>query len=331
LEYLMPVVEMFKKNSDDVTAIPRYMEGQNATTGAAGTASGMSMLMANASVVMKELLCAYDSVTRTFIESLYYWNMQFNPDESIKGDFSIKARGAASLMAKELRAQQLDAFAATLTPEDAQYIKREELLRQRAEAHDLTSIIKTEEEVQAEQNSSQAQAAAQLQQQMQAIQLQTAQLSVEKLQAQITQITAQVGVLQATATKTNVDAAYAGMQAGGVAAQSSAIASAGDAVLLSAGYIDHTPQGQAPTGPEPTGVAIAPNGAQVPAAGQPPQGPIPTNGGQAPTDPLSTNPPAQPQPGPPTAAIHPPSAAAGAGVGEAHGIETARMDGAPQQ
>jgi hypothetical protein len=311
LEYLMPVVEMFKKNADDVTAIPRYMQGENATTGAAGTASGMSMLLASASIVMKDLLTAYDAVTRTFVESLYKWNMQFNPNNSIKGDFNIKARGAASLMAKELRAQQLDQFATTLAPEDAPYIKREELLRQRAEAHDLSSIIKTEEEVQAEQNTDQAKQAAAMAQQMQQLQMENAQLAVKKTEAEVSRLAADVERLQAIATKTNVDAAYAGMQAGGVAASSGAVAAAGDAVLLSAGYIDRTPKDAPAGGPEPTGVPIAPAAPAAPGSGIPPEQPV------------------QP-PEPPTAGRDPQGGVVGAGVGQEQGIETARMDGDPQ-
>jgi hypothetical protein len=304
LEYLMPVVEMFKRNSDDVTAIPRYMQGENATQGAAGTASGMSMLMASASIVMKDLLTNYDSVTRTFIESLYKWNMQFNPDDSVKGDFNVKARGAASLMAKELRAQQLDNFATTLTPEDAPYLKREELLRQRAEAHDLSSIIKTEEEVAAEQDTDQAKAAAAMAQQMQQLQMESAQLTVKKTEAEVARLAADVERLQAIATKTNVDAAYAGMQAGGVAAQSADVAVAGDAVLRSAGYIDHTPQDAPASGPTPTGVPIG-----------------------APGQPVTPTPPA---PQPPVPGRDPQGGTVGAGVGEQQGIETAQMDGVPQ-
>jgi hypothetical protein len=301
LEYLMPVVEMFKRNSDDVTAIPRYMQGENATQGAAGTASGMSMLMASASIVMKDLLTNYDSVTSTFIDSLYHWNMQFNPDNSIKGDFAVKARGAASLMAKELRAQQLDAFAVTLTPEDAPYIKREELLRQRAEAHDLSSIIKTEDEVAAEQNTDQAKAAAAMGQQMQQLQLEAAQLNVKKVEAEVARLAAEVERVQAIATKTNVDAAYAGMQAGGVAASSGAVAAAGDAVLRSAGYIDRTPEDEPATGPAPTGVPIEATSQPIPQAPQAP-----------------------------TAGRDPVGGAVGAGVGEAQGIETPQIEGAPQ-
>jgi hypothetical protein len=238
---------MCKENSDDVTAIPRYMQGENATQGAAGTASGMSMLMANASIVMKDLVTNYDEVTRTFIDSLYKWNMQFNPDNSCKGDFDIVARGTASLMAKELRAQQLDVFAQSTANElDAPFIKREELLRQRAQAHDLNDVVKTEEEVQAERDNDQAKQQAQIQQQMQEIQVKQAQLSLEKMQADIEKALADVDRIKAIAVKTNVDSAYAGMQAGGVATERPEIAPAGDAILKSSGWVDHTPQTATP-------------------------------------------------------------------------------------
>lgn len=301
LEELFPIVNMFKENADDVTAIPRYMQGENATTGAAGTASGMSMLMANASIVMKDLITNYDEgVTRSFIEALYFWNMQFNPDTACKGDFDIKARGTASLMAKELRAQQLDQFAQTISPEDAPYIKREELLRQRAEAHDLASIVKTEKEVQADQNNDAAKAQADLAQKMQEMQLQMQQLNVQKLSAEISRISADVERIHAIATKTNVDAAYAGMQAGGVATERPQIAPAGDAILKSAGFVDKTPQEGTPPGNSPGMDQAAPvgEGSQpMPATASPDISDRDPQGGQV-----------------------------GANVGESAGIETERIE-----
>lgn len=246
LEELLPIVNMFKENADDVTAIPRYMQGENATTGAAGTASGMSMLMANASIVMKDLITNYDEVTRTFIDSLYKWNMQFHPDNSIKGDFDVVARGTASLMAKEIRAQQLDQFAgATANELDAPYIKREELLRQRATAHDLSGVVKTEEEVQAEQNNPEAKQAQQEQEQfakqMMQLQLQEAQLKVQAAQSEIDKNVADIARIKAITVKTNVDSAYAGMEAGNLATTRPEVAPAGDAILKSAGWADNTP------------------------------------------------------------------------------------------
>lgn len=273
LEELFPIVNMFKENADDVTAIPRYMQGENVNSGAAGTASGMSMLMANASIVMKDLITNYDEgITRPFIQALYYWNMQFNPDDSCKGDFDIKARGTASLMAKELRAQQLDMFASTLSPEDAPYIKREELLRQRAEAHDLSSVIKTEEEVKADQNNDAAKAQAAMAEQMQQLQFQLAQLNVSKMSAEVERIGADVLRLHAIATKTNVDAAYAGMQAGGVATERPEVAPAGDAILRSAGFKDQTPAEGTPPGAAESVDAQQQVAPMDPAAGRDPRG-----------------------------------------------------------
>ncbi|MET3135210.1 hypothetical protein AAKU55_005518 [Oxalobacteraceae bacterium GrIS 1.11] len=299
LEELIPIINMFKENADDVTAIPRYMQGENATTGAAGTASGMSMLLANASIVMKDLLTNYDEgVTRSFISALYMWNMQFNPDNSCKGDYDIKARGTASLMAKEIRAQQLDQFAgATANELDAPYIKRAELLRQRAEAHDLASVIKTEEEVAAEQNNDQAKQQAELNQKMQQLALQSAQLEVQKMQAEVARIGAEVSRINAIAIKTNVDAAYAGMQAGGVATERPEVAPAGDAILKSAGFVDKTPADPTPAGPAQE--AAGPEGAAAPSA--PAQWDAPARG----RDPLGGQ--------------------VGANVGERTGIETAAI------
>jgi hypothetical protein len=312
LEELMPLIEMFKRNSDDVTAIPRYMQGENATQGAAGTASGMSMLMANASIVMKDLITNYDEgVTRTFIESLYRWNMQFNPDNGCKGDFDIKARGTASLMAKEIRAQQLDQFAATIQPDDAPYIKREELLRQRAEAHDLSSIVKTEEEVSAEQNTESNKRQQQMQAQMQDLQQQAAQLNLQKTQAELDKALAEVERIRAIALKTNVDAAYAGMQAGGVATERPEIAPAGDAILKSAGWIDKT-------------------GGKGVSGNTPPVNPAPPDNLPTATTPTTIEPAISATPPPvfpDTRQRDPVGGQVGANVGERRGIETAEMDG----
>ena len=253
---LSGLVSMFEANADEVTAIPRYMSGENAQGGAAGTASGMSMLMGAASIVMKDLISSFDEgITKPFIQALYRWNMQFNKDDSIKGDFDVSASGTSSMVAKEVRAAQLDSFSQLASnPLDAPYIKREELLRQRAEAHDLMGVVKTEEEVFAEMNNPQSQQAAQMQQQMQLIELKTATATLEKLLSEVMKNKAQ-------AIETNVASAYAAMQAGGVAVQSPSVAPAGDEILRSAGWVDATPQqtNTEAVGPDPVPMASAPS------------------------------------------------------------------------
>ncbi len=237
LNVLSTLVGMFENNTDEITAIPRFMTGENVASGAAGTASGMSMLMGAASIVMKDLISSFDEgVTKPFILALYRWNMQFNPDDGIKGDFDVQANGTSSMVAKEVRAQQLDQFSQlAANPMDAPYIKRDKLLRQRADAHDLSDVVKSEEEVQAESNNPMAQ--------QQAAMMETqAKLSMAKLEAEIEKLGAEVARLRADAVNKNVASAYAAMQAGGVAAQSPNIAPAGDEILRSAGWKDSTPE-----------------------------------------------------------------------------------------
>lgn len=247
---LAGMADRFENNADEVTAIPRYMSGENVNNGAAGTASGMSMLMGAANIVIKDLISAWDEgVTRPFLTALYRWNMQFHKDNSIKGDFDVKARGTASLVAREVRAQQLDIFSqAVANPLDAPFIKRDSLLRQRAEAHELSDIVKTDDEVQAEQSN------PQIQMQQQLAQAQ-AQLAIQEMQGKAAKAMAEAQLAEAKAKETlaNIDhviaetvnkrvaAVYAALQAGGVATSNPTIAPAGDEILRSSGWQDATP------------------------------------------------------------------------------------------
>ena len=250
LDQLSRIAQIFESNADEVTAIPRYMSGENATQGAAGTAAGMSMLMAAANIVIKDLITAWDEgITRPFLEALYRWNMQFNRDPSIKGDFDVKARGTASLVAKEIRAQQLDAFAAsTANPMDAPFIKRDKMLRERALAHEMSDVVKTEDEVAAEQQTEQAKEAQAMQKALAEAQIAEAQGKAAKLMAEaelaknkVTELLANVDKIIAETVATKVDAVFVALQAGGSATMNPHTAPAGDEILRSAGWTDDTP------------------------------------------------------------------------------------------
>lgn len=250
LSDLAGMADRFENNADEVTAIPRYMSGENVGAGAAGTAAGMSMLMGAANIVIKDLITAWDEgVTRPFLTALYRWNMQFHKDNSIKGDFDVKARGTASLVAKEVRARQLNEFAQmTANTLDAPYIKRDKLNRMRAEANELGDVVKTEDEVLEEQNNPQVQ----MQQQLAQAQ---AQLAMEELKgraakmmadaelsnAKARETLARIDMIVAEAVNKRVEAVYAALQAGGVATSNPTIAPAGDEILRSAGWQDATP------------------------------------------------------------------------------------------
>lgn len=250
LDQLSRIAQIFESNADEVTAIPRYMSGENATQGAAGTAAGMSMLMAAANIVIKDLITAWDEgITRPFLEALYRWNMQFNRDPSIKGDFDVKARGTASLVAKEVRAQQLDMFSqATSNPMDAPFIKRDKMLRERALAHELSDIVKTEEEVKLEQESDQAKEAQAMQKALAEAQIAESQGKAAKLMAEaeltkrkLDELMANIDNIIADTVSKRVDTVFVALQAGGSATMNPQTAPAGDEILRSSGWTDDTP------------------------------------------------------------------------------------------
>lgn len=243
LNELSGLADRFENNADEISAIPRYMAGENVNGGAAGTASGMSMLMGAANIMIKDLVSNWDEgITRPFITALYRWNMQFHPDNSIKGDFDVKARGTASLVAREVRAQQLDQFSlAVANSMDAPFIKRDKLLRQRAEAHELSDVVKTEDEVQSETNTEAVQQQQQMAMQQAQLALKELTSKVELLTAQAAKATAEVELVKSKTIDTKVSSVYAALQAGGTATQTPHIAPAGDEILKSSGWVDATP------------------------------------------------------------------------------------------
>lgn len=264
IEWLAAMGDRFDRNADEVTAIPRYMGGENSSNGAAGTSSGLSMLMGAVNIVIKDLITGYDEgITVPFLQALYRWNMQFCPDHSIKGDFDVWARGTASLVAREVRSRQLNEFATLVgNPLDVPFIKRHKLNQQRAEALELSDVVKTEDEVEADMRDPALQAQAQMQQQMVAAQLAEQQAKAGKLMADAEVAKAKVQDMLARLEMVAVDMAkaradiektqsetiqnkvasiFAALQAGGVATQNPVIAPAGDEILRSSGFVDQTP------------------------------------------------------------------------------------------
>lgn len=273
LNELQTIARMFDVNADEVTAIPRYMTGENMTTGAAGTMGGMSMLMGAANIVIKDLITAWDEgVTQPFLTSLYRWNMQFSNDSSIKGDFDVVARGSASLVAREVRGQALNQFAQlTANPMDAPFIKRDELNRQRAEALEMSDIVRTQEEIEQEMRQPAAQQAQQLQQAMQQMQLQEAQLKLALMQAQAEKASAEAARIKADEAlalartlDVKVGAVYSAMQAGGVVMTNPNIAPVGDEILRSSDWKDATPDASIEGVAAQTPGAASPFGTQRP-------------------------------------------------------------------
>jgi hypothetical protein len=133
------------------------------------TAAGASMLRGDAALPFKDVVRNFDCFTESVINSILLFNKLFNSgNEQIKGDFTPIARGATSLIAKEVLGIQLDTMTQTLTDEEKRYLKPRNLLRAKVRVRDLEvdDLVMTDEECDAvdaqfEQQQQQAQQQAQ--------------------------------------------------------------------------------------------------------------------------------------------------------------------------
>lgn len=92
---------------DEETGISQLAEGQQ-NSGVTKTAQGMSILMNSTNVVFRRVVKAFDdNLTKPLIKRFYDWNMQWNPDHSIKGDMQVRARGSSVLLVQEIQAQNM--------------------------------------------------------------------------------------------------------------------------------------------------------------------------------------------------------------------------------
>jgi hypothetical protein len=163
---LTGTIEFFVKKADEVTGIPNYTYGSTDVSGAGRTMGGLSMLMGAASKGIKSSVFNIDTgVIEPVAERLSFENMTREPDMAAIGDVQVKARGAMSLMIKEMMAQRRNEFlASTNNPIDFGImgpVRRAELLRETAKSLDLEAdrVVPTREEI-VQQVQMQQQAAA---------------------------------------------------------------------------------------------------------------------------------------------------------------------------
>jgi len=169
IDELLNVIRYFTELGEQEVALPPPTLGDPTKGGseALRTMGTASMLFGAAALPIRNTVRNFDRFTLSFIGSLIDWNMQFNPNDGIKGDFQPIARGSTSLIAKEVRAQSLDYLATTLQPEERIYINGKKFLEQRMKARDLPfdelleddDVVKQRQEEQAAMQAKQMQLA----------------------------------------------------------------------------------------------------------------------------------------------------------------------------
>lgn len=120
VQELMAVYEKFANMADEASALPKYLTGSGATGGAGRTASGLAMLMDNASKVMQNVAANVDDdILTPSIEQLYEMVMLSSVGPQLKGDESIVVKGVTVAVQKETdRMRKLEFLQLTANPMD---------------------------------------------------------------------------------------------------------------------------------------------------------------------------------------------------------------------
>jgi hypothetical protein len=165
---LLAVYQRFVDMADELSAIPKYLSGAGTTSGAGRTASGLAMLMGNASKILQTVAANIDrDVLDPLLSALYDMVMLTDTSGILTGEEKVRVLGVSVAVQKETqRARQLEFLQITANPIDAQIVGpkgRASILRHVASTIGLPGeeIVPSEDELDSQQKIAQAQAQVQ--------------------------------------------------------------------------------------------------------------------------------------------------------------------------
>lgn len=165
---LLTVYQKFVDMSDELSAIPKYLSGAGAGSGAGRTASGLAMLMGNASKILQTVAANIDrDVLEPLLGSLFDMIMLTDTSGLLSGEESVRVLGVSVATQKETeRSRQLEFLQITANPIDMQIIGpkgRANVLRHVSTTIGLPGmdIVPSEDEINAQQKAAAAAAQAQ--------------------------------------------------------------------------------------------------------------------------------------------------------------------------
>lgn len=192
-EELLRVLEFWLRRADEDSGVPAYTYGDNDRLGGAGdTASGLSMLMGQASKMVKKTVADIDRFILERVVRRYFTLNMLDPrvDPKLKGDVQIVARGATSMFIKEQQQmRRIEFLGMTANDYDMQIMGqkgRAALLREVARSHDMGVSEIVPDNIDEELPSPEEQA---LQQQLQELTAQHQEV-IQKLESKTAEISA---------------------------------------------------------------------------------------------------------------------------------------------
>jgi hypothetical protein len=160
---LLQVYRAFVDMADELSAIPKYLSGAGTTSGAGRTASGLAMLMGNASKILQTVAANIDrDVLEPLLTALFDMIMLTDETGILNGDEKVRVLGVSVAQQKETqRVRQLEFLQITANPIDANIVGpkgRAAILRNVASTIGMPGedIVPTEEDIIAEQRRQEA-------------------------------------------------------------------------------------------------------------------------------------------------------------------------------
>jgi hypothetical protein len=164
---LFQVFNAFYGLADDVSAIPRYLSGNSPGGGAGRTASGLAMLMGNASKILQTVCANVDGdQIDPSIRDLLDLILMTDTSGLLSGEEQVQPKGVVVAVQREtMRQRQLEFLQLTANPIDMQIIGpkgRANVLRSVSTGIGLDGedIVPSEDEMETQQKQAQAQAQA---------------------------------------------------------------------------------------------------------------------------------------------------------------------------
>lgn len=150
--------------ADVSSGIPRILEGNAGDSSATAFSDNQRLLAASKQLGL--VLKNYDIFAWVpIVESFYDWNMQFNTDDSLKGDFEIVATGFSTFESRNMKKVELERIMmmSPQVPALAERVKPEPLVNDwsKASGVDPERYLLTEDEVLANNQAQQQEAIAQ--------------------------------------------------------------------------------------------------------------------------------------------------------------------------
>ena len=159
LTELLSTIELFQKFADAETFVGPQTGGdmdRQKSSEPMRSPVGASMLRSDAALPFKDIVRSFDIFTMSVIYSIVQFNRKFNPQVAPEGDYNVVARGATAMIAKEIRAMQLDQLAVTLTDEEKLEVDPRKLARARFIVRDLEDVLLPDTQAEANRRSREA-------------------------------------------------------------------------------------------------------------------------------------------------------------------------------